>query len=183
MSEFTGVVFVDRDGVINQNRDDYVKCADEFVFLPGSLVALSILHQKGMAVVVVSNQAGVAKGIIDADDLAKIDSKLQSCVEETGGHIHCIYYCKHKPADECNCRKPEPGLILKAREDLDLANCPSYLVGDALSDISAGMKTGCTTVFVLSGRTTIQEVESWSQKPDHIADDLLAAVDWIIHRS
>jgi histidinol-phosphate phosphatase family protein len=182
LSNFTGVVFIDRDGVINHNRNDYVKCVDEFVFLPGVLIALSILHKNKMAVVVVSNQAGVAKGIISTDDLARIDSKLQRCVEETGGNIDGIYYCTHKPEDKCNCRKPEPGLIIRARKDLDLGDCPSYLVGDALSDICAGMNTGCTTVFVLSGRTSIHEVESWDQKPDHIADDLLAAVDWIIHR-
>lgn len=182
MSDFTGVVFVDRDGVINRNRDDYVKNIDEFDFLPGALTALEILHNSGMAVVVISNQAGIAHGLIAPDDLAKIDHRLHECVQNNGGYIHGIYYCKHKPDDHCDCRKPEPGLIFKARDEMNLPETGSYLVGDALSDIDAGMNAGCTTILVLSGRTPLSEVEFWNRKPDYIADDLLGAVDWIICR-
>ncbi|MHB1456451.1 MAG: D-glycero-beta-D-manno-heptose 1,7-bisphosphate 7-phosphatase [Armatimonadota bacterium] len=181
-NRFNGAVFVDRDGVINLNRDDYVKNVDELVFIPGALIALEILNKAGMAVVIISNQAGIARGVIDSKDLTAIDLKLNECVNESGGNIHAIYYCRHKPEDQCHCRKPKPGLILQAIEEMNLAEIRSYLIGDALSDIDAGSSAGCTTILVLSGRTTIKEVDLWDKKPDYIADDLLAAVNWIICR-
>ena len=180
-SEISGVVFLDRDGVINNDRDDYVKSIEELVFLPGVFAALARLRKAGFVVAVVSNQACVAKGLLDKADLAQIDQRLKASVQENGGMIHGSYYCIHKSGDECDCRKPRMGLISRAREELGISNeARSYLVGDALTDIQAGRSAGCKTVLVLTGRTPLEEAKSSSEQPDLIARDLPDAVEWIL---
>lgn len=174
------VVFVDRDGVINRNRDDYVKTVSEFDFLPGALEGLAKLKLAGAITIVVSNQAGVGRGIIDPAELARINDNMLQTVKKHGGEISAVYYCLHRKEEECNCRKPEPGLLVQASKDFGLNLEECFLVGDARSDIEAGQKVGCKTVLVLTGKTSRSDVESWNCKPLHVADDLLNAVDWIV---
>ena len=173
-------VFLDRDGVINENREDYVKSVDEFVFLPGALEAIAKLKKAGVAVVVVSNQAGVGRGLIDLGELDRMNRAMIEAVEEAGGSISALYYCPHRKDEGCGCRKPRPGLFLNAGADLslDLSNC--FLVGDAETDVEAGQRAGCRTVLVLTGRSKAVDVTSWDRKPDHISVDLLDAVEWIL---
>ena len=174
------VVFLDRDGVINRNRDDYVKTVDEFIFLPGALEGLAKLNKAGITAVVVSNQAGIGRGLIEPIELERINKKMLQEIAEHGGRISALYCCTHRKDEGCVCRKPEIGLFCKASTELDIELTDSYLIGDSRSDIEAGHKAGCKTVLVLTGKTSADEVRTWEHQPDHIAPDLPTAVDWIL---
>lgn len=174
------VVFVDRDGVINKDRDDYVKSVDEFEFLPGSCEALARLHSSGWTVMVVSNQASIAKGLMAREELDRINEVLSRGVEAAGGKIQDMYYCPHHPNDNCNCRKPLPGLLFRAGKDYRIDLSRAVFVGDAERDIKAGKAAGCKTVLVLTGKLTADEAAEISPPPDHIAADLHEAADWIL---
>jgi len=176
------VVFMDRDGVINENRDEYVRTVDELIFLPGALESLARLGQAGIPVVVVSNQAGVGRGLFDREELERINERMCRAVREHGGEIRGVYYCVHRKDEGCDCRKPGIGLLRKACEDHDLSLDGSYFIGDGESDIEAGRKAGCTTILVLCGRSSMDDVTGWDAKPDVIVDDLAAAVDFILTR-
>ncbi|MCL6519947.1 MAG: D-glycero-beta-D-manno-heptose 1,7-bisphosphate 7-phosphatase [Armatimonadetes bacterium] len=175
------VVFLDRDGVINKNRDDYVKTVDEFEFLPGALEGLARLKEAGYKAVIVSNQAGVGRGLFSLDELEQITKAMLGEIRLTGGEIAGVYYCIHRKDEGCGCRKPEPGLFLKAREELGLDSEGGFLIGDTESDICAGYRAGCTTILVLTGKSSADDVEHWQYKPDYIADNLNSAVEWIIN--
>lgn len=176
------VVFLDRDGVINKNRDDYVKTVEEFVVLPGALEGLAKLREAGITTVVVSNQAGIGRGLIDPSELERINQTMRRAAAEGGGEISAVYFCPHNRDAGCDCRKPEIGLFVRASRDMGFALTDSYFVGDAKSDIEAGRRAGCTTVLVLTGKSTAADVAEWDHKPEHIADDLPSAVDWILNR-
>ena len=139
------VIFIDRDGVINYNRDDYVKSWDEFKFIPGAKEAVKRINQSSKMLIMITNQSPIGRGIFTHDTLDKIHKKMLHELGKAGGYIDAIYYCPHKPDDNCECRKPKPGLILKAAKDfnIDLAN--SWMVGDSDSDIEAGVEAGCKT--------------------------------------
>lgn len=177
------VVFLDRDGVINRNRDDYVRRVEEFEFLPGALDALSKLRSAGCTVVVISNQAGVGRGLIEPEELEKINRTMVDEVERHGGKIAAVYYCVHRKDEGCACRKPQPGLFHKASQDLNLELKGSYFIGDSESDVQAGHRAGCRTVVVLTGKSTKADIESWTSKPDLVAADLPSAVDMILAES
>lgn len=174
------VVFLDRDGVINENRDDYVKNIDEFNFLPGALNALRRLHAAGIRVAVISNQACIGKGLVTRKTLADIDRYMFSGVAEAGGEITATYYCPHKPDDNCDCRKPAPGLLLRAGRDMMVDLKDTIFVGDNSKDILAGKAAGCRTALVLSGMISADEAVMLDPAPDFIASDLAEAVEWII---
>ncbi|MBI2841894.1 MAG: D-glycero-beta-D-manno-heptose 1,7-bisphosphate 7-phosphatase [Armatimonadetes bacterium] len=174
------VVFLDRDGVINRNREDYVKSVEEFEFLPGALEALKRLTEAGWDVVVISNQAGVGKGLMTEATLEEIDRLMLSKISEAGGSIAATYYCAHRQEENCGCRKPAPGLILRASRELGLDPKDAVLVGDSARDVLAGQSAGCRTVVVLSGQVSAAEAALLDPAPDFIAADLGEAVDWII---
>jgi histidinol-phosphate phosphatase family protein len=178
---FDGAVFIDRDGVINVNRPDYVKTVDELVLLPDALNALARLRESGLRSIVISNQAGVGRGLISPRELQRINDRLLGEISAHGGCITRIYYCTHRKEENCSCRKPEIGLLLRAKEELDIDLHRSYLIGDALSDIESGKRAGCRTILVLSGRSGLNEVADWGSQPDHIAGTLADAVDWILN--
>lgn len=177
------VVFLDRDGIINVNRDDYVKTVDEFVFLPGVLEGLAKLKEAGITTVVISNQAGVGRGLIDPAELERINQTMLRAAAEHGGEISGLYYCTHRKEENCECRKPEVGLFRKASAEMGFSLAGSYFVGDARSDIEAGHRAGCRTVLVLTGKSSAGDAETWSCKPEHVATDLPSAVDWILSMS
>jgi len=174
------VVFLDRDGVINKNRDEYIRTADEFVFLPGALEGLARLKQAGFTTIVISNQAGVGRGLISPDELERINRKMLRGISEHDGEVAGLYYCTHRKDEGCDCRKPETGLFRRASRELGVSLRGSYFVGDAQSDLEAGTSAGCKTVLVLTGKSSMGEIESWERKPDCVAADLPAAVDWIL---
>ena len=174
------VVFLDRDGIINVNRDDYVKTCDEFVLLPGALEGLAKLKEAGVTTVVISNQAGVGRGLIDPAELECINRKMLDAVEEAGGEISGLYYCLHRRDEGCDCRKPGIGLLQKASDEMGFPLTGSFFIGDARSDVEAGCKANCRTVLALTGKASAEEIETWDRKPEHIAKDLPSAVDWVL---
>jgi histidinol-phosphate phosphatase family protein len=173
-------IFLDRDGVINYNREDYVKSPEEFVFLPGSAEAAARLTRAGHALFVVSNQAGVGRGRMRREDLEAVTGKMLAGLEAAGASIRGIYYCLHQPEDACNCRKPAPGLLEHAAREHGLDLSRSIIVGDHARDLTAGAARGARGVLVLSGMTSPAEVAALPHPPDHVAADLSAAVDWIL---
>src|SRR5713101_6581742 len=110
-------IFLDRDGVINENRSDYVKCWSEFRFLPGSREAIAKLTQAGHRIIVCTNQAGVAKGSISVETVEEIHRRMVAEISDAGGAIEKVYYCPHAKDENCACRKPRPGLLFKARDE------------------------------------------------------------------
>ncbi len=175
-------IFLDRDGVINENRDDYVKSWAEFVFLPGVLEALRRLAESRFAVVVISNQSAVGRKRMDAAALEEINQRMRHEIARAGGRIDGVFYCPHHPAEACSCRKPRPGLLQQAAASLGLDLGRSFLVGDAQSDVEAALNAGCRPVLVLTGRGSEQvtRIPPPLLAQCHIAADLDAAVSWIL---
>ena len=182
------IVFLDRDGVINQfpGNGKYVTKLKEFRFVPGALDALRILTKEGYSIFVISNQAGVAKGIYSKQKLEHITRNMLANIRATGARIKKVFYCTHFSHSGCDCRKPEIGSIRKALESMNKtirSAQKAFLVGDTESDILAGHNAGCTTIFVLSGREDRRHMRGWLIKPDYIATDLLEATDIINERN
>jgi D-glycero-D-manno-heptose 1,7-bisphosphate phosphatase len=171
-------VFLDRDGVINENRDEYVKRWGEFVFLPGALQALERLAQSPFLIVVTTNQSAIGRGLVSQDQVDEIHQRMIENIRVAGGRIDAMYYCPHAPGENCNCRKPQPGLFLKAAKEWNIGLERSYCVGDKVSDLEAGLKVGCKGILVLTG-------EGRKQSPDllteyQIVGDLQEAVELIL---
>lgn len=174
-------VFLDRDGVINRNRDDHVKSWDEFQFLPGSLTGLALLRQAGYRTFVITNQAVINRGVLSSWALDNIHRRLMGQVERAGGKIEAVLYCPHRPEENCACRKPRPGLLEQVRQRYATSLEGSWLVGDHANDIAAGLQAGCRTILVLSGRTALGQTEGVIQ-PHYIRTDLAAAARFIIEQ-
>lgn len=172
-------VFLDRDGVINRDRPDYIKHLGEFVFLPGALEAIIRLAEAGLEVIVVTNQAAIGKGLMEEADLVRIHDYLLREVERRGGRIRAIYCCPHRPEDNCSCRKPEPGLLRRAAEELGLCLEECYLIGNRGSDIIAGKAVGCITLFVKASNAM---EDPTVLSPDAVVANLSEAADWILGR-
>ena len=149
-------VFIDRDGVINVNRSDYVKSWDDFVFESGIFEPLRCLAQNHLAIVVVSNQSAIGRGLVDRDTVDEIHSRMIEEITRNRGRIDGVYYCPHRPEDGCDCRKPRPGLLLRAAQELNLDLCRSYFIGDTISDVEAALAAGCMPLLVQTGLGTNQ---------------------------
>lgn len=176
------VVFIDRDGVINQypGHGNYVTNQHEFKFIPGSLEAIGKLSKEGFKLYIISNQAGVAKGLYTQKDLDKINAKILQSVKKVGGNILGIYYCTHLPSDDCDCRKPKAGLLKKAQGDSSVFPDESFFIGDSFMDMKAARNFGAKSVLVLSGREKISNRDNWEFEPDYVFDNLLLAAHYII---
>jgi D-glycero-D-manno-heptose 1,7-bisphosphate phosphatase len=171
-------ILLDRDGVINENRVDHVKCWSEFHFIPGTLAALRRLSALDVPIVVITNQGIVNRTIISSRELSVIHRRMTEQISAAGARLDGIFYCPHSAEDGCGCRKPEPGLLLQAAEKLDLDLTRSVFVGDAATDLVAGQRAACPTILVRTGRgrDTERELRARSLSPLHTASDLLAAV-------
>lgn len=153
-------IILDRDGVINQDSDDFIKGPDEWIPIPGSLEAIARLCQAGYRVVVATNQSGLARGLFDQDTLDTIHRKMETEIERHGGRLEGIYYCPHGPDDGCSCRKPQPGLLLQIAHDLQIDLGQAIAVGDSLRDLQAAAAVGARPVLVLTGkgRLTLDQI-------------------------
>lgn len=174
-------VFLDRDGVIIENRGDYVKSWAEARFLPGACAALRRLREAGLTIVVVTNQSAVGRGIISLDQADAINRRLAAEIAAQGGRIDAWYMCPHGPKDGCGCRKPAPGMLLRARAELGLDLARAHMVGDAVSDIAAARQAGVRATLVLTGRGA-EQVNLLGQAAGlecDVAADLGAAVEQI----
>lgn len=174
-------VFLDRDGVINQNRPDYVKRWEEFEFLPNALIALRRLAIFGWPVIVITNQSIIGRALVSRAAVDDIHERMLKSVSNAGGRIDSIFCCPHRPDELCECRKPRPGLLLRAAAQFSIDLQRSYFVGDAESDLEAARAAGCKAVFVKSGRGNdlLERMDADALSNIHVEDDLDAAVLWI----
>jgi len=175
-------IFLDRDGVIIENRVDYVKFWNEVVFLPGALDALRRVGNSEYLQIVVTNQSAVGRGIISLDQAYDINQRVIVMVESSGGRVDASYLCPHHPDDKCACRKPAPGMLQKAKEEFNIDFERSYLIGDAASDIEAAQAVGVQGILVLTGRGEHQlKMMKESGLDDYyVAENLGAAIDLIL---
>lgn len=177
-------IFLDRDGVINENLPHYVRSWDEIHILPGVLDALRTLRQTPFAVVVVTNQSAVNRGLLSLAVLHDIHERLQMTIAEAGGQLDAIYFCPHRPNEACSCRKPLPGLLIQAAAALNLDLARSYLVGDAITDLEAALAVGVQPLLVRTGRgaahATLLDTQTHALCP--VVDDLSQAIFWILTR-
>lgn len=168
-------LFLDRDGVIIENRDQYVRSWDDVAFLPGALDALAALRQSRYALVIVTNQSVVGRGIITLAEADAINRRLVAEIEKNGGRVDGVFVCPHAPAIACDCRKPRPGLLLQAAAALDLELSESVMVGDAISDLLAGQNAGIRRTFLVrTGRGAAQALlpEAAEIQPFQMCDAL-----------
>lgn len=148
------LIILDRDGVINEDSDDFIKSPDEWQPLPGSLEAIAQLKNAGWQIVIATNQSGIARKLFDLDTLHAIHDKMHHMAHEYGGSIDAIFFCPHGPKDNCDCRKPLPGLFeqISKRLNTSLENVPC--IGDSLRDIQASQAAGAQPVLVRTGKGT-----------------------------
>jgi D-glycero-D-manno-heptose 1,7-bisphosphate phosphatase len=138
----TQYVLMDRDGVINHDSDDYIKSPEEWRPIEGSLEAIALLNRFHYKIVVITNQASLARGLFDKNTLEKIHQKMRSMAAEKGGKIEAVYYCPHSPENNCDCRKPKPGLLRSFAADNQIELKNLYFIGDSLRDIQAAQAAG-----------------------------------------
>lgn len=148
----TGAIFLDRDGVINENRADHVKSWEEFQWLPGVLTSLRRLAQTGLPIFVITNQAVINRGLVSEATVQDIHARMIATIIQAGGRIDKAFYCPHDNHEECECRKPRPGMLKQAALEFGIDLTRSYLVGDAWTDIEAGLAVGASSILVMTGR-------------------------------
>lgn len=177
------LIILDRDGVINQDSDAFIKSPDEWHPIPGSIEAITQLTQANWRVVIASNQSGIARGLFTTDTLNSIHQKMRQTVADAGGRIDAIFVCPHGPDDGCLCRKPLPGLFhdIAHRYDTRLAGVPA--VGDSLRDLQAATEAGCSAWLVTTGNG--QKTRASDQLPEgvQIRDNLQAVVHSLLHET
>ncbi|MFW9970652.1 MAG: D-glycero-beta-D-manno-heptose 1,7-bisphosphate 7-phosphatase [Candidatus Odinarchaeota archaeon] len=173
MSEKKKAVFLDRDGVINKEVS-YLSNPRDFKFIKGSIKALKIIKKKSFLLIVITNQAGIARGFFTEKTLNTIHEKMIRRLKEGGVDLDDIYYCPHHPkfTGPCDCRKPNPGMILKAKLKYNIDLTKSYMVGDTLNDIQTGKAAKCKTVLVLTGYGKAEKKKIGSIVPDMIFKNL-----------
>jgi len=174
MTEDNIAIFLDRDGVINKEVN-YLSNPDDFEFIEGSMEALKILKDMGYLLIVISNQAGIARGYFTEKDVKKIHEKMINILKENKVILDDIFYCPHHPdfTEKCECRKPKPGMIFKARDKYNINLKKSFMVGDTLKDIEAGFNAECSTVLVLTGYGIKERNKISTVQPDFIYKNLL----------
>ena len=175
-------IFLDRDGVIIENKSDYVRDWSHVEIYPEAIRALSLPPIKNYKIVIVTNQSAIGRGIISLNTAKEINSRLVKIIHQHGGHVDGVYMCPHTPDDSCFCRKPKPGLLLQAAKELSLNLQRSWMIGDAWSDIQAGQSAGVRQAILLkTGRGREQLLQS---RPENITthlifDNLTLALDAI----
>jgi D-glycero-D-manno-heptose 1,7-bisphosphate phosphatase len=173
-------VVLDRDGTLNVEKH-FLADPAELELLPGVIQGLTLLQRHGFGLVVVSNQSGIGRGIIDRDVVEVIHLRLRELLQREGIAIDGIYYCPHSPQQNCACRKPSPAMIYQAAKDLGFDPSRSIVVGDKSSDIEMGRRVNAVTVLVRTGYG--KQAEFVGDKPDFIADDLEEAATLIVETS
>lgn len=188
------LIILDRDGTINEDRDDFVKSAQEWTPLPGALEAIARLNHGGWHVVVASNQSGLGRGLFDLAALNAMHSKMHKLLAAHGGKIDAVFYCPHTAEDACHCRKPQSGLFeqivdrygLDLSPGLDASMTPVHVVGDSLRDLQAGAAVGCVPHLVLTGKGGKYRQQALAPEfPSHtqIHADLAAFAETLLHQA
>lgn len=163
MTNTAGAIFLDRDGVINQNRADHVKTWEEFEFVPGALDSIRELTATGLPIFVVTNQATVNRGQMAVETLDSIHEQMLAEIRRAGGEVAKVYYCPHDNHEQCACRKPEPGMLQQAAQEFGIDLTRSFIVGDAWTDVAAGQAVGTHGILVMTGRGRWNFVSCWNR--------------------
>ncbi len=181
-------IFLDRDGVINENPPNrgYVCNWNGFSFLPNALQAINILTVSGFRIFLITNQAGIGKGIFTVQQLSDIHQRMLKEMNRNGGEIAKIYYCPHHPDDGCPCRKPKPGMLKNAANEYGFDISDTFFIGDSMSDIIAAQSAGASPILVLTGhgRDTYNcyiksNSNNKTRMPDKIFTNLYSASRWL----
>ena len=175
-------VFLDRDGTINEQMG-YINHLSRLVLLPRSAPGIRLLNQAGLTVIIITNQSGAARGYFPLSLVDQVNAHLQNLLAAEGAKIDAVYACTHGPRDGCPCRKPKPGLIQQAAQDLNLDLSRSYLVGDRYLDLETATNAGVKSILVLTGygRGEYEHfAHTWPKQPAFVASDLQAAAAWIL---
>lgn len=178
------LIVLDRDGVINQDSDDYIKSPEEWQPIEGSLEAIARLHQAGYTIAVTTNQSGIGRGFYDHETLAAMHNKFHRLLSRLDAKVEAIFYCPHTPEDGCNCRKPKPGLFERVATTFqtDLSGVPA--IGDSFRDHEAALAVGARPIAVKTGkglRTLESKGEEMRKLQIPVFDDLAAAVNAILN--
>ncbi len=175
-------VILDRDGTINEEMG-YINHLSRFRLLPGSAEAIALLNHEGLKVIVATNQSGVARKYFPAPLVSRVHGLMMELLEQQGARVDAIYVCQHAPDEGCSCRKPRPGLLHQAAQELQIDLNRSYVVGDRFNDIQLAANVGAKGILVLTGYGR-GELENFQGErlvePDYIATDLLDAAGWIL---
>lgn len=180
-------VFLDRDGTINVEKD-YLHRVEEFEFIPGAPAAIRRLKDAGFLVVVVTNQSGVARGYYDEQAVADLHGHVQQQLASSGTQVDAFYHCPHHPTEgvgryrvDCDCRKGSPGMLLQAAQDLGIELSGSFMIGDKVADIEAGIAAGCRPILVRTGYGVKDEPNVVARFPGtQVCRDLAAAAEYIL---
>ena len=163
-------VFLDRDGTIIEDGG-YLADASRVRLMPGAIEAMRKFRDRGMMLIVVSNQSGIPRGLITPAQHAEVDARVRALLSGEGVLLDAAYYCVHLPEDDCTCRKPRPGMIEQAAREHDIDRVHSFMVGDKLSDVAAGRAAGCITALLGSGKDAGATSVIPAARPDHQGDD------------
>jgi len=173
-------LILDRDGVINRDRDDYVKSLEELEIFPWAPPAIAEANHSGYRVAVVSNQQAVAKSLLTTEGLRRIEQAIVTAVQAAGGQIEAFRYCTHLAAEGCDCRKPKPGMILDLQRTYGFEPRETFFIGDTEKDVLAARAAGCRPLLVLSGHVHRGAVAGLAQQPEGVFEHLGEAVRWVV---
>ena len=174
------LVILDRDGVINEERVDFIRSVDQWQPLPGSLEAIARLCEAGLKVAVATNQSGVGRGLMSVANLQAIHDRLDQAVREAGGRLAGVFFCPHTAHDRCPCRKPLPGLLHQIEAVLGAPVAGEYMVGDSLRDLQAARAAGALPVLVRTGFGAHTELEPGAETAVQVFDDLAGFANWLL---
>lgn len=172
-------IILDRDGVINQDSDAFIKSADEWIAIPRSIKAMAELSRHGYQIAILTNQSGIARGLLKPAALAAIHDKLKQAVQQAGGQVSCIYSCPHGPDDHCVCRKPKTGLFEQFAQEhnVSLQNIPA--IGDSYRDLQAAATMACRPILVKTGKG-LRTLKEYPHLPYPVFEDLYDATQHLI---
>jgi len=178
-------IILDRDGVINQDSDAYIKSPEEFIPIPGSLEAMARLNKAGYKIIISTNQSGIARGYYTEATLAKMHEKLRILLAKQGGEFEEIYFCPHGPDDKCDCRKPKPGMLTRIISKYAIVPADLLVIGDSLRDLQSALTVGAQPILVETGKgqktkLALNELPELADIP--VYKDLSTAVDAILNK-
>ena len=154
-------IFLDRDGVINEERKDYVKNLNEFKIFSGVAEAIDLLRKKNFLIIIITNQSAINRKLLDINTLENIHMFFQEYLKKNNTSVDAIYYCPHLPEENCSCRKPKPGLILNAAKDLKIDLKKSWMIGDSQKDIEAANNAGCNSILLKSNQNLLDVIKEF----------------------
>ena len=154
-------IFLDRDGVINLERKDYVKNLSEFEIFPDVAEAIDLLRKKNFLVIIITNQSAINRKLLDVNTLETIHEYFQKYLKKNNTYVDAIYYCPHLPEEDCSCRKPKPGLIFNAAKDFKINLKKSWMIGDSKKDIDAANSAGCNSILLKPNQRLLDVIKEF----------------------